>query len=542
MDPFGGRIVWEVTFIAIATIIWSILTTGGNLLVIISFIINKNLRIVTNYFIVSLATADFLIGLVTINLYSLFIILNCWPLGDIVCNLWLVMDYGGCQASVISLVLICMDRYFIISRPMTYSAWRTKKIAKILIILAWILAMITWVPLIYIYPVATNKTLAKGECIALFLNGSPEATLLTHVLGYFLPVIIIGVQYKRMHSVIKEKEKSLKRVQFLTKDLRSMTSLPSVDTTTTTFQSSSTSDEDSNGVDLHVECEDGFANNMGRIMENNDQVGKGHNEDSTAELNDDHVNLQLETNAKKWKSVIKKETDYTEISTGIHANGSLVTASSQGREDTRSPCHQGEIFCKEIILDTNEENSQGHNCYHGEAFCVNQDVKSPDFKGSQPDVLVVHSGSSCTPLEKGKEDNKNTNDCIMINSAASKVSEVQDNLSHERKLKSLSKHKRVARMIFLVVITYVIFWLPYELFAMIRPFCSNCIPDVWWSFSYGFAYVNSTANPFCYTFANKKFRETFKKILCFVRRGGVEETTTSGDTGYALNRYTVASS
>ena len=457
MDSFGGRKVWEVTFIAIATIVWSIITTGGNLLVIISFIINKSLRIVTNYFIVSLATADFLIGIITINLYSLQVIMNCWPLGNIVCNIWLVVDYGGCQASVISLVLVCMDRYFTISRPVTYTIWRTKKKAKIAIILAWILAILMWIPLIYLYPLTANKSLDKGECIALFIKNSPAITLMTHILGYFLPVIIIGIQYKRMYSVIKAAEQSVVAVQFNRKNFKNTgaASCPNAALTTPQGNNNVTSSSDGSFVNTgYTQSSDG------RML-------------NSTEKTNTYVEISNEKSAVK---IIGNQ------------EGPQATVAESGK--CLSKNQNGKVI---------EESSGKDNV-------------------TAPDVCTLESRAENTSVREYIKKDKSIEYLVEFKNLVSKESNItksQECKSHESKLKSLVKHKRVARMIFLVVVTYVIFWLPYELFAMVKPFCSHCIPDAWWSFSNGFAYVNSTANPFCYTLANKKFRKTFKRLLCF---------------------------
>ena len=49
-------------------------TVAGNVLVLLAFKKNKKLRTVTNYFLVSLAVSDLLIGLVSMPLYSIYII------------------------------------------------------------------------------------------------------------------------------------------------------------------------------------------------------------------------------------------------------------------------------------------------------------------------------------------------------------------------------------------------------------------------------------------------------------------------------------
>jgi len=85
-------------------------STGGNLLVLISFRIDAKLQTISNYFLLSLAVADFVIGVVSMPLYSVYLLLDWWPLGQWVCDTWLSIDYTMSNASVANLLVISIDR------------------------------------------------------------------------------------------------------------------------------------------------------------------------------------------------------------------------------------------------------------------------------------------------------------------------------------------------------------------------------------------------------------------------------------------------
>jgi muscarinic acetylcholine receptor M3 len=78
-----------VIVISVVAGIMSLVIITGNLLIIIAYGINKKLRVMNNYFLVSLSIADFLIGLLSIPSYTTYVLLGNWT-GTLGCDIWLV--------------------------------------------------------------------------------------------------------------------------------------------------------------------------------------------------------------------------------------------------------------------------------------------------------------------------------------------------------------------------------------------------------------------------------------------------------------------
>uniref|UniRef100_A0A671KFB5 G-protein coupled receptors family 1 profile domain-containing protein n=1 Tax=Sinocyclocheilus anshuiensis TaxID=1608454 RepID=A0A671KFB5_9TELE len=64
----------EMVFIALVTGSLSFVTVVGNILVMLSIKVNRHLQTVNNYFLFSLACADLIIGVFSMNLYTVYII------------------------------------------------------------------------------------------------------------------------------------------------------------------------------------------------------------------------------------------------------------------------------------------------------------------------------------------------------------------------------------------------------------------------------------------------------------------------------------
>lgn len=125
--------VTQIVFLALLAACLSFVTVAGNVMVMISFKIDKQLQTISNYFLFSLAVADFAIGLISMPFFTMYTLLGYWPLGPHICDTWLALDYLASNASVLNLLIISFDRYFSVTRPLTYRAKRTTNRAAVMI-------------------------------------------------------------------------------------------------------------------------------------------------------------------------------------------------------------------------------------------------------------------------------------------------------------------------------------------------------------------------------------------------------------------------
>ncbi|CAI5778391.1 histamine H3 receptor [Podarcis lilfordi] len=79
----------------------------------------------------------------------------------------------------------------------------------------------------------------------------------------------------------------------------------------------------------------------------------------------------------------------------------------------------------------------------------------------------------------------------------------------------LTRDKKVAKSLAVIVGIFGLCWAPYTLLMIIRAAChGHCVPEYWYETSFWLLWVNSAINPVLYPLCHHSFRRAFVKLLC----------------------------
>jgi len=146
-QPFpSGYTQSSITLLAclIATIIFLIVV--GNLLVCIAIFTEKSLKPTQNWFIASLALSDMLLGLLVMPFSLARELMGFWVFGSLWCDIHEAVDVLLTTASINTLCLISLDRYWSITQAVSYLKKRTPRRCAFMIAFVWIFSAAVSLP------------------------------------------------------------------------------------------------------------------------------------------------------------------------------------------------------------------------------------------------------------------------------------------------------------------------------------------------------------------------------------------------------------
>lgn len=396
--------------------------------------------------------------------------MGCWYFGATWCSIYLALDVLFCTSSIVHLCAISLDRYWSVTKAVSYNRKRTPKRVKTMISVVWLISIVISSPPLLMPHQEESDWSQRDEGETLqqkcLLNNQTWYILSSCLVSFFAPGVIMILVYCKIYRVAKQRASTV----FVAKN--GMERQPSH--SETGFGGGGNFRGTGSGL-ARSWCQSESPRAMCR---HSSVIVAGHGEGHRRrELED----IELEEKGSKSETKTSSSSSLSYFTTSFLFSR---RASSQGAAE-------GE-----------PEGGVGRG---DEGAVSSLKPPPPPRTPSCPSLSWVSTSDQCShhlllpaplPLPGGHTSLSKT-----------KVAQMRE--------------KRFTFVLAVVMGVFVLCWSPffftYSLHAVCREKCT--IPDTLFNLFFWIGYCNSCLNPIIYTIFNRDFRRAFKKILCRAREG-----------------------
>lgn len=491
---------YSTPHIIVASIVVTLLmvvVVVGNMLVIIAIGTEKALKNIQNWFIASLAVADFFLGLVIMPFSLANELMGYWIFGNWWCDIHSAMDVLLSTASIMNLCLISLDRYWSITQAVDYLKKRTPLRAAVMIALVWLMSAGICIP-----PLLGWKVQRPEEEFPKCELSKDLGYVVYSALGsFYIPSCIMVFVYIRIYYAAKARaRRGIRKAQTRARPEAKHPAPPSV---------TSPVDRNSNSpVPIPIEskpppipivtCD--FASD---ISTSDNAEGP---QDPGGGLQPSIATLEIQKDTLK-------------VTSGSSMKGSMPATGFRGS-----------------MLSVNGDLAgAGTGRCRAPSVNIDTDLVS-EFDPSSSDSGVVSRCAVvkplklrfCKPIFGRKSSSKAKREVIDMGRINSPLPEsgsegpavvppkIQKPRDPEREKRRLArkKEKRATLILGLIMGSFIACWLPFFSLYILTPICEVCqVPPQAFAIAFWLGYMNSALNPVIYTIFNKDFRRAFRRIL-----------------------------
>lgn len=505
----------------------------GNFLVIWAITHDRNLKTPQNLFIASLAFADFFIGLLIIPFSLTNVLLGYWLFGVVFCEIYKAVDVLLCTASIMSLCLISLDRYWSITRAVHYARQRTKKRAAIMIFIVWFISAVVSIPPL----IGWKQPPRESEWPLCELSEDIGYVAYSACGSFYIPAFIMVFVLVKIHQAATQRARRSIGVKApMSAQSDKMEAKAQHSTESSVDQCLNYPKDDTTGPDYI--CSDG--NITGDITGDTtacetvyETTAAMTSEDETSPISQRVVIGQKDSNKshneKEYSNLLNNDSDmnrqqdaeYAEKVNRVKLAFESFPAAADGDDD-----------------DINSNDSR-HLESTPATQSNNNDVASPSFnngdQGNGPmqhfKIVELRANGTSTVAGSDKNNHKNSffrslrRHILSGKKSSHKRKESDDNKTptdfqraerHKKKL-AKARERRATVVLGVVMATFLLCWTPFFTLYLVSSICKDCIPTMVFSVFFWIGYCNSVINPFIYTVFNRDFRRAFQKIV-FGRR------------------------
>ncbi|KAL3321253.1 hypothetical protein Ciccas_000051 [Cichlidogyrus casuarinus] len=541
-----------------------LITIVGNVLVVAAILLERNLRNVSNYLIVSLAIADLMVATFVMPISALREVSSTWWLGDSLCDVWVIADVLCCTASILHLVGVAIDRYWAVTQ-VDYIRRRSAKRIFIMIGIIWLLSIVISIPSRFDLRRILNAT-AMNLCE---INGDPTYTLFSTVFAFYMPMLfMIGIYLRIYRTAMARIRKTAFQKHKNAQVSRSSANTQSVTSENKLYNTlsrcacsfcgrSSHSELSPKEPDFTVIAIETKANKIEKSQPANECQLKLSSLDTTCELLGSTEDLLVQNRDSEHELICPTQSQSRGNSLVASSENASQRSSRKRRQihdsvksERRRTAHflgaSSKVSDKSPISQsslektgTEKQGSQGRLAQFVQnhrqslatvaagtvttvAMCSSLGSKTPST-----DEIAKLGNGSVIGIENQDDSDEERSSFDAGKSMMNVSSQLKPTIfgvtmacaaaaQIARDRVEQAREKKAALTLAIITGCFLLCWIPFFIVALVRPFHHTSIDaqlGYWMSLFLWLGYVNSMLNPVIYTIFSPDFRNAFRKIL-----------------------------
>ncbi|CAL8123691.1 unnamed protein product [Orchesella dallaii] len=202
---------WALNFGATMIILTIIVGLLGNALTIVALLKCQRVRNIAAAFIISLCVADFLFCLLVLPFSASNFIHRDWVHGDLLCTIFPLMRYGNLGVSLLSIAMISINRYMMITSHTLYTKVYKPLGIGLMIGFCWAFSFLMQLPtLLGVWGRFGYDSRLKTCTIIETENGISSKTAL-FIIAFVIPCSVIIFCYAKIFWTVRKSENRMRR-------------------------------------------------------------------------------------------------------------------------------------------------------------------------------------------------------------------------------------------------------------------------------------------------------------------------------------------
>ncbi|RNA05878.1 histamine H1 receptor, partial [Brachionus plicatilis] len=461
-----GCLISIISFIAIF----------GNLLVIAAIVVDKSLRTVSNIFILSLSISDLMIGLFVMPLSGTIIIFDKWLWGPHICRSWLSIDYIASTASIFNLFTLSVERYLSITYPLKFMTYQSKSKAKIAVLIVWLTSSLWIIPInLWSHFFKDKQRISIENNIVQRCTTDFETDkifkIVTTIFNFYVPCIgMIAIYSKIFITIIKRSRSEI-------------------------------------GIFCFSPYNKCSINESGIKKATSKSSVSSNNFDSCTQMRNKKISVLSEYHVNRKRVTFKKKQSVPSSSSNSESFQSKKNFYIQSINKN----------CGDKLAHLNKNSNKSRKNFNFFSFinCRGECKSGVDGKDLRHAIRrnaliekypTMYESNHSFEIDQIKQ-NKG------IFSILDKFVQRKRHDKYDVYSARLKQQIKAAKQLGILILAFLITWMPYFITFIVVAFCSDCISDNLSAITLWLGYLNSAINPILYPQCNSSFKHAFRRML-----------------------------